>query len=267
MIKLPMDLDNINGLSDSHFHILEMQRKGINIDDVFDKWIKEKGRYLIDIATDEFFFDTRVNFSNKYNFIYHSCGIHPNSCSGNLTDRIKKIEEQISHNRVVAIGETGLDYYWDTVDKSIQKSFFEEHIKLAVKHNLPLIIHNREASEDILSLLFKYKGQARGIIHCFSSDETFMESFINLGFYISFAGNLTYKNNKILHKAVEIIPENRVLIETDSPYLTPVPFRGKLNTPCYIGSTFKFLSEKINIDSEKLKNILNRNLEAILNIE
>lgn len=261
-----MKYSEISNLSDSHFHILEMQKKGLDINDFFENWITSNGKFLIDIGIDENNLEERFLFSDKKN-LYYSVGIHPNSASSNLKDRMILIEKSINNNKVIAIGETGLDYYWNNVDKSVQKEFFIAHIELSIKYNLPLVIHNRDASEDIISILKSYNGNAKGVIHCYSSNKLHLKEFIDLGFYISYAGNITYKNNKELQSSISFLPLDKLLIETDSPYLSPTPLRGKINTPLNIFHTFNFILSYFNIDENMLKNKLNSNLIKLFNIQ
>ncbi len=260
-----MKLYDIEGLSDSHFHILEMLKKDIDVTQVIDNWINTGGDYLIDIGVDEKDFELRQKYSDLHSFIYHSVGIHPNSADEKIDERLISIENSIKDS-VVAIGETGLDYYWDTVDKNIQIDSFIKHIKLSIKYNLPLIIHNRDACEDILNILKKYSGKISGIIHCFSSTDYYLKEFIKLGFYISYAGNLTYKKNIKLQETLTNVPLDKLLIETDSPYLTPVPLRGKPNNPIYIGYTFNYIADYLNINRDELKQHLKKNLETIFKL-
>lgn len=257
---------DISGLNDSHFHILEMIDKNIDMIQFLDQWKTSKGEYLIDIGVDEYKLQERLKFSKDYNFIYHCVGIHPNSAGGNKKERMEIIEKSIIEENVIGIGETGLDYYWDTVKKSIQQEFLINHIELSIKYKLPIIIHNRDACEDLLKILKIYSGQITGIIHCFSSTEYYLKEFVKLGFFISYAGNITYKKNIELQETIKHVPINMLLIETDSPYLPPVPFRGKLNNPCYIGYTFNFIANKIVLDKANLKSILKNNLENIFNL-
>lgn len=256
---------DIKGLSDSHFHILEMLKKNIDVTQNINNWIDTGGDYLIDIGVDEKDFDIRQKYSDIYSFIYHSVGIHPNNTDLNIDKRLISIENSIK-NKVVAIGETGLDYYWDTVDREIQKDSFIKHIKLSIKYDLPLIIHNREACQDILNILKKYSGNIYGIIHCFSSTDYYLNEFTKLGFYISFAGNITFNKNKKLQDTLKKVPLEKLLIETDSPYLTPVPLRGKPNSPICIGHTFNFIADFLNINRDELKKQLNKNIKNIFKL-
>lgn len=262
-----MEEVSVKDLSDSHFHILEMIKKGVDIDKILDLWKSSGGKTLIDIGIEENDFTYRKKYSANYNFIFHSIGIHPNNAGGDIDHRLAILENHLINdlsNSIVAIGETGLDYHWDTVAPETQKQFFIGHIELAIKYNKPIIIHNREASNDLLNILNQYKGKVKGIIHCNSSDSATVMKFIDLGFYISYAGNVTYKNNLEIQESLKCVPTNRLLIETDSPYLPPIPMRGRLNNPNNIKYTFQYVKEILKVDN--LKTILNNNLIKIFNL-
>lgn len=262
-----MDNLTVNNLNDSHFHLLEMIKKDIDIDEVLNTWKKDGGNYLIDIGINEDDYPYRRPYSLKYNFIYHSVGIHPNNAGNSLIKRISILERYLKEdtdNIIVAIGETGLDYYWDTVEKNVQKEFFTAHIELAIKYDKPIIIHNRDASSDIIEILTPYKGQINGIIHCYSSNVDFIKKFLSLGFYISYAGNLTYKNNQEIQETLKYIPLDRLLIETDSPYLSPIPKRGRLNNPNNIKYLFEYIQNFLKVN--ELKKILETNTTRIFKL-
>lgn len=261
-----MSLLYIDGLCDSHMHLLEMLNKDIDLEEFISNWKNNNGCFLIDIGINELDFENRISYSKLFNSLYFSVGIHPNYAGDDLSKRMLIIENNLKKENVVAIGETGLDYYWDKVDKITQKKFFVEHIKLSLKYDKPIIIHNRDACDDILSILSQYKG-LRGIIHCYSSNRANLKRFLDLGFFISFAGNVTYKKNLELQECLKSVPTNRLLLETDSPYLSPVPLRGKINTPTNIYNTYKFTSEQTKIDIEKLKILVFNNICNVFNLE
>lgn len=255
------------GTVDSHFHILEMKRKEIDIDLFIDNWKKSFDGYLIDIGITEDDIEERLNLSASYNKIFHTVGIHPNDCHGDLNSRIKVLENHLNSKKIVGIGETGLDFYWDKVDKSVQIEFFKAHIDLALKYNLPIIIHDREASLEIVKVLLSYNRKFRGIIHCFSSNEEYLNIYLDLGFHISYAGNVTYKKNIDLQNTVNKVPLAKLLLETDSPYLSPVPKRGKLNSPLNLEHTYSYVANKLEIETEVLIAKVNRNLKELFKLE
>lgn len=250
---------------DSHFHLLEMKKKDMEISQFLEQWQKDSGGYLIDIGVDEHHLQERLSYSKSRNFLFHTVGIHPNSAGGELNERVSKIKDSIT-DRVVGVGETGLDYYWDTVDKEVQKKFFKAHIQLAIDFKLPLIVHNRDADSDIYSILKEYRGKVSGIIHCFSSNNEYLSKFLDLGFYISYAGNVTFKKNTQLQDTLKNVPLNRLLIETDSPYLSPTPMRGRLNTPFNLQYTLQFISKTLIIEPDILNKQITENYLSIFNL-
>lgn len=262
-----MNDEELKDLNDSHFHIKEMIDKEIDFEEFINNWIKLGGKNLIDIGIEETDYDKRKILAQNYNFIYHTVGIHPNNAGGDIEYRFKILENHLKNdinNKIVGIGETGLDYYWKSVPKEIQKLFFTRQIDLAIKYDKPIIIHNRDATEDVLKLLNIYKGKVTGIIHCYSSTKENIKKFLNLGFFISFAGNVTYKKNIEIQESLKCMEINKLLIETDSPYLSPVPKRGRLNNPINIKYTYQFIEETLKV--KNLKNILDDNLRQIFKL-
>ncbi|MCI8352576.1 MAG: TatD family hydrolase, partial [Clostridia bacterium] len=176
--------------------------------------------------------------------IYATCGISPNDIKENVEEinkDIKEIEELASNKEIVAIGEIGLDYYWNTENKELQKYAFIEQIKLANKLNLPIVIHTREAVMDTLEILKKNLVNKKGVFHCCPLNRELIKEALKLGFYISFAGPVTFKNSKNADEIINMVPQNKILIETDSPYLAPEPHRGTRNDPRNV----KYIAEKI----------------------
>jgi len=185
--------------------------------------------------------------SDTYEFIYHSCGISPNDLPQTEDElwkelhEIKKIANQ-KHKKLVAIGEIGLDYYWNKENIGLQKLAFVEQIKLANELNLPIIIHTREAVVDTIDILKnKQKSANTGIFHCCPLNRELVKEALKLGYYISFAGPITFKNSKNANEIIEMVPLDRILIETDSPYLSPEPNRGKRND----SRNVKYMAQKI----------------------
>lgn len=188
-----------------------------------------------------------VELSNKYEFIYATCGISPNDIPQSeeeLWKTIAKIRELVQINKkVVAIGEIGLDYYWEKNEKKrkLQKLAFIKQIELANDLNLPIVIHTRDAVMDTLEILKHHEVKNKGVFHCCPLNRELVKEALKLGFYISFAGPITFKNSKNADEIIELVPNDKMLIETDSPYLSPEPLRGKRNDPRNV----KYIAEKI----------------------
>ncbi len=211
-----------------------------------------------------------IDFAGKFDTIYLALGIHPSSPADSaILNTFSKVIEQyikIMPDKIFGIGETGLDYYRMRQPKKMQQESFHTQIQLAKKYNLPVIVHSRDAMEDTYAILKVYT-PLKGIIHCFSGDLVDARKFIDLGFYISFAGNVTYKNALTLQQAAQYVPLDRLLLETDAPFLTPVPHRGKPNHPGLVIHTYQFvaslkkvaLSNCIDNISQSFSNLLKKN--------
>lgn len=182
-----------------------------------------------------------VEISNQYEFIYSICGISPNDIEDYNKENIEIIRNLAKHKKNVAIGEIGLDYYWEKDNKDIQKRCFIEQINLANELNLPIVIHSRDAVQDTIDILKTNKANKKGIFHCCMLNKFLVEEALKLGFYISFAGPITFKNSKNAQEIVKLVPEDKILVETDSPYLSPEPVRGKRND----SRNVKYIAEKI----------------------
>lgn len=203
--------------------------------------LKGKGvAFVVNAAADMKSCVTSLELAKQYGFIYSSVGVHPHDVE-NLTEKdIEIMKELASHEKVVAIGEIGLDYYYDYSPRELQRKWFTRQLLLAKELNLPVIIHSREASEETYELIME-SGVKEGVIHCFSGSYELACEYVKRGFYIGVGGSLTFKNAKKTVRVVEGIDLKHILIETDSPYLTPVPHRGERNDSSYL----KFVVEKI----------------------
>ena len=211
-----------------------------------------------------------IELSKKYEFIYATCGISPNDIS-QTEEELWKMLEEIKHlakqnKKVVAIGEIGLDYYWNTENKELQKKAFIEQIKIANELELPIVIHTREAVMDTLEILKQNEVYKKGVFHCCPLNRELIKEGLKLGFYISFAGPVTFKNSKNANEVIGMVPADKILIETDSPYLSPEPLRGRRNDPRNV----KFIARKVadvkELTLEEVANITYQNAKKIFNI-
>ncbi len=199
----------------------------------------------------------------KYDFMYGAIGIHPESADTYTEEDLKFIEEHINDSKVVAIGEIGLDYYWTKENKDKQKELFEYQLKLAEKYNKPLVIHSREATQDTIDILGKYN--VHGVIHSFSGSYETACIYIKMGFLLGINGVITFKNCN-LKDVVEKINLGNIVLETDSPYLTPVPYRGKRNDPSHIVDIAKYICELKGCTLEELSKETNANIKRCFDI-
>ena len=182
-----------------------------------------------------------IEIAKNYEFMYATVGVSPNDIENLNTDYLEQIEKMAQDKKVVAIGEIGLDYYWNKENKEKQKEIFIKQIELANTLNLPIVIHTREAVMDTIEILKNNPVNKKGIFHCCPMNVELIKEAVKLGFYISFSGNITFKNAKNAEECVKMVPINRILIETDSPYLSPEPNRGKRND----SRNVKFVAQKI----------------------
>ncbi|MDR1748916.1 MAG: TatD family hydrolase [Spirochaetaceae bacterium] len=184
--------------------------------------------------------------------VYHAVGVAPSEVTNPGKDWIQTIEQGLKFPNVVALGEIGLDYYRKFGDKRSQIELFITQLELAEKMNVPVIIHNRDAGKDVLDILSERLPTAGGVLHCYSEDAEYAKKALNLNLYFSFAGNVTYRNARNLHETALTVPVDRILVESESPFMVPAEYRGKRNMPAYTPSTVRFLAELLDMDIEAL---------------
>lgn len=196
-----------------------------------------------------------LDLAKKYNFIFAAIGVHPNEVEELDEAKIEWLRENASHSKVVAIGEIGLDYYWNEPSADIQKKWFERQLDLAREVKLPVVIHSRDAAKDTMDIMkYKKAQEIGGVIHCYSYHKEQAKEYLDMGFYFGIGGVVTFNNAKKLREVVEFLPMDRIVLETDAPYLSPVPNRGKrnssLNLPYVVKEIagIKGISEKEVID-------------------
>ncbi|MGD1821568.1 MAG: TatD family hydrolase [Pleomorphochaeta sp.] len=251
---------------DSHAHLLVIEEKGEDINNIL-KVIDDNNYVILDIAINEYDIEKRYNKLKDYKNIYLSTALGPWGTKDTKEDNskiIKTLQENINNYPIKAIGEIGLDNYWNYSTKELQEDLFIKQIELANNNNLPILIHNREADNQIINILNNIKLKRESTIHCFSSDLNFAKFALDKGFYISFASTITYKKNEELRKILQYVPLDRLLLETDSPYLSPEPFRGKTNTPLLIPLSYKKAAEIKKVTIEDLAINVKRNLLHLL---
>ena len=206
-----------------------------------------------------------IEIANKYDNIYATVGISPNDLESEID--LEKIESLAQDKKVVAIGEIGLDYYWNKENKDLQKDIFVKQIEIANKMELPISIHTREAVYDTLDILKnRIKVKNTGIFHCCPLNIELIKEAVKLGFYISFSGNITFKNSKNANKCIEAVPIDKLLIETDSPYMTPEPYRGKRNNSIYVKLVAQKIAEVRNMELTDIAKITLENAKRVYKI-
>lgn len=245
-------------------------------DEAFDKdreellsGLKEKGiGYVMNISSSLSSVRTTLALADKYPFVYAAVGVHP-SDSGELNEEsFEWLKKQCLNEKVLAVGEIGLDYYWDNVERDIQKKWFIKQLALANEMKLPVVIHSRDAAKDTLDVM---KAEAlvekRGVIHCFSYTKESAREFLNMGYMIGVGGVVTFQNAKKLRECVEYLPLDSILLETDSPYLAPVPYRGKRNCSLYLPYVVAEIAKIKGISEEEVIEVTEKNAKRLFQCE
>ena len=247
-------------LVDSHCH-LDFPELSSDTDAVLERAQMAGVGHFLTIGTKITKFKDVLKIAERYENVSCSVGIHPHEAGVEPATDVGKLLEYAKHPKVVAFGETGLDFYYDYSPREDQERNFRIHIDAARKADLPVIIHTREADTETADILSDEmsKGAFMGVIHCFSSGEALAQKALKLGLYISFSGIVTFKNANKLRELATIIPPDRILVETDSPYLAPVPHRGKTNEPAFVAHTAELIAELKGISPGKLAELTTTN--------
>ena len=215
---------------------------------------------VVDIGSSRVSNDKIIELMDKYEFVYGALGIHP--CDSVQLEEmgIEWLEEACEHPKCVAIGEIGLDFYWDKDNCEVQKKWFRRMLNLAREKKLPVVIHSRDAAQDTIDIMKEENAQEiGGVIHCFSYSKEIAKIFVDMGFYIGVGGVITFTNGKKLKEAVKVIPMDRIVLETDCPYLAPVPFRGKRNNSAYLTYVIEAIAEIKGLSVEEVEQITYEN--------
>ena len=254
----------MKNIFDSHAHYNDEQFD-IDRDTLLASLLEAGIVGIINCGTDVASSAASLEMAEKYPFVYAACGFHPESALEFTDADLSEIEKMLSHEKCVAVGEIGLEYHYDFVPKDVQIAVFEKHLQLAVKHDMPVIVHDREAHADTMDLLKKYK--PKGVLHCYSGSTEMAKEVLKLGMYIGLGGAVTFKNAVKPVEVAQMIPLDRLLLETDCPYMAPVPMRGKRNNSAYI----EFVAEKIasvrGISAQELLDITADNTRKLFDIK
>ena len=254
-------------LIDTHVHLNADQYEG-EVDAVIER-AKENGvEKFVVIGFDRKTIERTMELIESYDEVYGVIGWHPVDAIDCTDEDLEWIESLSSHEKIVAIGEIGLDYHWDKSPKDIQKEVFIKQIELAKRVNLPIVIHNRDADEDTIDILESHDAKSvGGIMHSFhnGTDEQ-IDRVLNMGFYVSLAGVITFKNVKRPKEVAQYVPLDRLLVETDAPYLTPHPFRGKRNEPKLVRLVAEEIAQLRGISVEEVEKVTTENAKRIYNI-
>lgn len=238
-------------LIDTHAHLTD-EKYEENRSDIIQGLQNDNMEIVINPAVD---LDTSlkgIQLAESWDFIFATVGYHPHEARHAREEDLKEIEILSAHPKVVAIGEIGLDYHYDFSPRNTQQKIFQKQIDIAKRKNLPIIVHSREAHQDTFDILERNKEGLTGVLHSYSGSWEMAKRYLDLGFYLSISGPITFKNAHKLPEVAEKVPLDRILIETDSPYLTPVPYRGKVNNPAYVRYVAEEICRLRNIEFEEL---------------
>lgn len=254
-------------LFDTHVH-LNAEQFSEDLNEVIDRARLEGVQNMVVVGFDRPTILKAMELIEEYDFIYASIGWHPVDAIDMRDEDLVWIEELAKHPKVVAIGEMGLDYYWDKSPKDVQQDVFRKQIQLAKKLKLPIVIHNREATADIVTILKEEKAaEVGGIMHCFSGSVEVAKECVEMNFYISLGGPVTFKNAKKPKEVAQEIPLNKLLIETDCPYLAPHPYRGKRNEPSYVKLVAEQIAELKGLSYEEVSQVTTENAKILFGIK
>lgn len=246
----------MNNIFDTHAHY-DDEKFDSDRDETLKRVYAEGVNLIINCGCDEKSSRTALSLAGKYKYVYAAVGIHPENITEDSEKELSAIKELAKNKKAVAIGEIGLDYYWDDTKKQEQKDIFIKQIIIANEFSLPVIIHDREAHGDTLEILKEYK--PKGVLHCYSGSAEMAKEVLKLGMYIGFGGSLTFKNARKTVEVAEIVPLDRILFETDCPYMAPVPMRGKRNESAYIRYVAEKMAEIKKITVQEMIDIATEN--------
>lgn len=251
-------------LVDSHCHLDYLEREG-RLDDAVARARTAGVGLMLTIGTRLDAFDKVRAIAERYDDVYCTVGVHPHEAEKEADVEIDRLLDAARHPKVVGIGETGLDYYYDKSPRETQRRLFRMHIRAARASGLPVIVHTRDADDDTVGILAEEmaEGAFLGLIHCFSTGRELAEKSVEMGLYVSMSGILTFNNTEAIRATARDLPLDRLLVETDSPYLAPVPKRGKRNEPAFVVHTAAKLAEIRGITSEELARATTDNFFAL----
>ncbi len=209
---------------------------------------------------------TVMELADRYPFVYAALGLHPDEVGDLNEERFAILKAECQKEKVVAVGEIGLDYYWDNESHDLQKKWFLRQLELARESGLPVIIHSRDAAEDTMKIMKEHAMGLRGVIHCFSYSKEMAEEYVKMGFHIGVGGVVTFKNGKKLKEVVEAIPLESILLETDCPYLAPEPYRGKRNSSLYLPQIAQAIADIKGVTYEEVVTQTERNAKILFGV-
>ncbi len=253
-------------LFDTHAH-LDDERFDEDRESLISSLKENNISLVVNVGADMKTSRNAIKLAEKYDLIYAAVGVHPHDVKDMKEEDFVELEQMSNHEKVVAIGEIGLDYYYDNSPREIQREFFIKQVELANKLNLPIIIHSRDASMETYEILKEYKKDIGCVLHCFSQSIEMAKLYLDLGCHISFAGPLTFKKSNKLKEVAKIIPIDKIFIETDAPYLTPEPYRGRRNDPSKVRYVAQELATLRGMTVEEIAEITMENAVKFFGIK
>ncbi|MFC1659252.1 TatD family hydrolase [Pseudomonadota bacterium] len=246
---------------DTHCHLEMLEESGLNIDEVLERAEKNGVEIVQTISSSMKEFPKVLANAEKYENVYSSVGLHPIHTLEEPLPSLEELIEYAEHPKIIGYGETGLDYHYEPFDKKLQKKNFEAHIEASRKTTLPIIIHSRDADKDMMEILESEikNGEFKFLLHCYTSGKELAYKGLDLDGYISVSGVLTFKNAQNLRDIIKEVPLNRLMVETDAPYLAPVPHRGKMNEPAFTMYTAESLAELKNVSYSEVAKVTTDN--------
>lgn len=224
--------------------------------------------YIVNASADMNDMPAIIELTQKYDFVYGTAGVHPSDVPELNDENLSVIRDMLMREKIVAVGEIGLDYHYPDTDKPLQKEWFSAQIELARREGYPIIVHSRDAAKDTLDIIKAERArEAGGDIHCFSYEKEMAREYLDLGFYVGIGGVLTFKNSRKLKEVADYMPLDRILLETDCPYLAPVPFRGHRNDSAMLKYVVSALAQIKNIDEEEIIRVTTANAKAMYRLD
>jgi len=260
---------NLPALIDTHCHI-QTEEFAADLDQVLSRAEAEGVRTLIvvggagDLSTN----DDAITLAGKHPNLYATVGMHPHDAKDVSEGDMLRLKGLAQHPKVVAVGETGLDFYYDHSPRRVQVEMFGRFVDLALETKLPIVVHNRDSDREVADVIrIRGQGNLKGVIHCFTGDHAAAREFLDLGFFLSFSGILTFKSAETLRAVAKWVPLDRILIETDSPYLAPVPKRGKRNEPAHVRFVAATLAQVRDVPVEEIARATCENAAVLFGVE
>lgn len=255
------------GEIDTHAHALHMQERGIDVQTLLRDCFASGLQACIDIGTSETDVTERVALLGHVRQVYFAHGLYPsNADRTDLDSALSSIERSLSLPKTVALGEIGIDCYRNYATPGLQRELLVQQVRMANRHGLPIIVHNRDAEDELLSAFAECRPEREGVMHCYSGPDSYVERFLDLGFSFSFGGNVTFRNAENIRNAMIKVPLDRLLLETDAPYLAPHPRRGRTNHPGLIGLTYDLVAGTRSIPRSDLVATIRENVQRLFGI-